>query len=234
MRKSVAGAGCKSSCTPCVTETAAPATNRPSAASSAHTYASRPWPSGCAASGGRRERRSATIRNTSLPVSAHERAASARIDAHPVRTAAIDFATATRRLAAKAMRTVVRLAEPAPPAARQSGPRNGSEFTATPPLVATSFRNVVPFEQGVPARRTLSQALIDGGGDLHGHDDLAQVHGRAAGGVPGARQGLGQRRAEADRARARPRLHGRGAGDGSSAGADPAGLLLRHAGADVG
>jgi hypothetical protein len=44
---------------------------------------------------------------------AQECAASASIDADPVTTAATDFATATRRLAAKAMRTVVRLAEPA-------------------------------------------------------------------------------------------------------------------------
>src|SRR5678815_2522712 len=72
--------------------------------------------------------------NTSFPVSAQEWAASASSDADPVTTAATDFATATRRLAAKATRTVVRLAEPAPPAARQSGPRNGSEFTAAPPL----------------------------------------------------------------------------------------------------
>src|SRR4029453_745048 len=79
-------------------------------------------------------------RNTSLPESAQECAASARIEADPVTTAAIDFATATRRLAAKAMRTVVRLPEPAPPAARQSGPRNGSEFTVAPPSVAASFR----------------------------------------------------------------------------------------------
>src|SRR6266540_6388594 len=73
-------------------------------------------------------------RSTWLPVSAQECAASASSDADPVTTAATDFATATRRLAAKATRTVVRLAEPAPRAARESGPRNGSDFTAAPPL----------------------------------------------------------------------------------------------------
>src|SRR4029078_9085167 len=73
-------------------------------------------------------------RKTSLPESAQECAASASSDAEPVTTAAAHLATGTRRLAARAMRTVVRLAEPAPPAARQSGPRNGSEFTAPPPL----------------------------------------------------------------------------------------------------
>ena len=62
-------------------------------------------------------------RNTSLPVSAQECAASASIDADPVTTAAADFATATRRLAAKATRIVVRLAEPAPRVARARGPR---------------------------------------------------------------------------------------------------------------
>jgi hypothetical protein len=46
-------------------------------------------------------------RNTSLPVSAHECVASASSDADPVATAATDFATATRRLAAKATRIVV-------------------------------------------------------------------------------------------------------------------------------
>jgi hypothetical protein len=55
-------------------------------------------------------------------------------DADPVTTAAPDFATATRRLAAKATRTVVRLAEPAPRAARESGPRNGFDLTSAPPL----------------------------------------------------------------------------------------------------
>jgi hypothetical protein len=72
-------------------------------------------------------------RNTSLPVSAQECAASASIDADPVTTAATDFATATRRVAAKATRIVVRLAEPAPRVARASEPRNGSEFTPAPP-----------------------------------------------------------------------------------------------------
>src|SRR5215203_1356440 len=71
-------------------------------------------------------------RNTSLPVSAQECAASASIDDDPVTTAATDFATATRRLAAKAMRTVVRLAESPPLAARESWPRNRSDFTAAP------------------------------------------------------------------------------------------------------
>src|SRR5580765_1132658 len=67
-------------------------------------------------------------RNTPLPVSAQECAASARSDADPVTTAATDFATATSKLAAKATRTVVRLADPAPRAALESCPRNGSDF----------------------------------------------------------------------------------------------------------
>src|SRR5256714_15465143 len=72
-------------------------------------------------------------RKISFPVSAQEWAASASIEADRVTTAAIDFGTATRRWAAKATRTVVRLAEPAPRAARDSGPRNGSELTPAPP-----------------------------------------------------------------------------------------------------
>ena len=40
--KSLAGSGLTSSWTPCVTDTAAPATNSPSAANSDQTYASRP------------------------------------------------------------------------------------------------------------------------------------------------------------------------------------------------
>ncbi len=113
--KCPAGSGCRSSVTPCVTEIAPPATNSPSAANSAHTYASRPWPDGWARSGGRRERRSAISRKISLPVSAHECAASATSDANPVSTAAADFATAISRLAVKATRTVVRLSDETDP-----------------------------------------------------------------------------------------------------------------------
>src|SRR6266542_1300284 len=76
-------------------------------------------------------------RSTWLPVSAQECAASASSDADPVTTAATDFATATRRLTAKAMRTVVRLAEPATRAECESGPRNGSDFTAAPRLAGS-------------------------------------------------------------------------------------------------
>jgi hypothetical protein len=53
----------------------------------------------------------ATSRNTSLPASAQECAASARIEADPVTAAAPVFAIATRRLAANAIRTVVTLAD---------------------------------------------------------------------------------------------------------------------------
>jgi hypothetical protein len=111
MTKCSAGSGWNSSWTPCVTETAPPATNSPSAANSAHTYASRPWPDGWARSGGRLDRRSAISRKISLPVSAHECAASATSDADPVSTAAPDFATAITRLAVKATRTVTRLSD---------------------------------------------------------------------------------------------------------------------------
>jgi hypothetical protein len=53
----------------------------------------------------------ATIRNDSLPVSAHECAASAAIDAEPVSAAAIDLATATRRFANSATTTVTTLSD---------------------------------------------------------------------------------------------------------------------------
>lgn len=49
-----------------------------------------------------------------MPVSAHECAASATIDADPVMAAATDLATAISRLAVKAMITVIRLSEPPP------------------------------------------------------------------------------------------------------------------------
>src|SRR6185312_11419234 len=94
-------------------DTAPPATKSPSAANSDHTYASRPCPSGCAWSGGRVDRRLATTRKISLPVSAQEWAVSAASDADPVITAAIDFATATRRLAPSAINTVSVLSESA-------------------------------------------------------------------------------------------------------------------------
>src|SRR6185369_14497209 len=113
--KSVAASGWMSSCTPWVIDTAEPATNNPSAANSDQTYASRPWPNGCAESGGRRDRRLAMTRNTSLPASAHECAASATIDADPVTTAAADFAIAMRMLAAKATSTVIALSESSGP-----------------------------------------------------------------------------------------------------------------------
>ena len=54
----------------------------------------------------------AIIRKISLPVSAQECAASATIEAEPVSAAAQLLATATRKLAPKAIRTVSVLSEP--------------------------------------------------------------------------------------------------------------------------
>jgi len=107
---------------PCVTEIAAPATNRPRAANSDQTYASRPWPNGCCGSAGRCERRLAMSRKTSLPASAQECAASASSEAEPVMTAAADLASAMSRLAANATTTVTKLPDPSgpPPAAPPS------------------------------------------------------------------------------------------------------------------
>src|SRR5664279_4390960 len=133
MRKSVAGSGEISSWTPCVMETAAPATNSPSAANNDQTYASRPNPRGCSGSGGRRDLLFAMIRKISLPVSAQECAASATRDAEPVIIAAKDLATAIRKLAPKATSTVNVLsvsvdeligtiASGAPPGRRRAGP----------------------------------------------------------------------------------------------------------------
>ena len=87
----------------------------------------------------RRTDGSAISRNTSLPVSAQECAASASIDADPVTSAATDFATAMRRFAPNAMRTVVRLPEPPPLAEPESLPRNGSDFAAGLPSVGGMF-----------------------------------------------------------------------------------------------
>ncbi len=131
--KWLAGSGWMSSWMPCVTDTAAPATNSPRAANSDHTYASRPWPTGCAASGGRRERRWAISRKISLPVSAHECAASATNDADPVTTAATDFATAISTLAPKATRTVVRLSDAAGSRSKGTDPNKSKGLRATPP-----------------------------------------------------------------------------------------------------
>src|SRR4029077_11056761 len=105
-------------------------------------------------------------RNISLPVSAQECAASARIDADPVTTAATDFATATRRLAAKATRTVVRLAEPAPRAARDSGPRDGSGLPGPPPFEVGIIPQASPAElraasAGSPTRCALFRVLYE-------------------------------------------------------------------------
>src|SRR6478672_13772039 len=58
---------------------------------------------------GRADLRSAKNRNTWLPVSAQECAASAAIEAEPERTAATDFAAATSTFATKAMMTVSRV-----------------------------------------------------------------------------------------------------------------------------
>ena len=112
MTKSLAGSGSKSSWMPWVIDTAAPATNSPSAANSDQTYASRPKPSGCRSSAGRLDRLLAIIRKISLPVSAQECAASATIEAEPVSAAAQLLATATRKLAPKAISTVSVLSEP--------------------------------------------------------------------------------------------------------------------------
>ena len=108
---------------PCVTDTAAPATNSPSAANSDHTYASRPWPSGCAgqAGGGTAGWRSAgRSRCRRPPTNAPPRPP---VDADPVTTAATDFATATRTLAPKATSTVMTLSDPL----ASSAPGHGAE-----------------------------------------------------------------------------------------------------------
>src|ERR1700731_5134584 len=91
---------------PCHTDTDAPVTNRPTAANSAHTYASRPCPSGWRASAGRLLRVLAISKNTSFPVSAQEWAASASIDADPDTTAAPVLAAGTTALVASATGTV--------------------------------------------------------------------------------------------------------------------------------
>lgn len=94
---------------PLLIDSADPTANRPKAAMRAQTNAARPYPSGWPSSAGFAERRSAMRRNTSLPVSAHECAASATIEAEPVSAAATDLATAMRALAARAMMTVNRV-----------------------------------------------------------------------------------------------------------------------------
>jgi hypothetical protein len=66
---------------------------------------------GYLASGGRRERRLAVMRKISLPLSAHECAASASIEADPVSAAATDLATATSTFIRNATSTVVVLAD---------------------------------------------------------------------------------------------------------------------------
>lgn len=94
---------------PWVIETTDPATKRPKPANIAHTYAVRPKPSGCSGVGGRTERRSASSRKISLPVSLQECAASATMDAEPERPATMVLAIAMRMSATKAKITVMRL-----------------------------------------------------------------------------------------------------------------------------
>ena len=63
-----------------------------------------------------------------MPVSAHEWADSATIEADPVTIAATDFAIATPKLAPNAMTTVRTLSPPAASPARR-GPRSGRLVT---------------------------------------------------------------------------------------------------------
>src|SRR6476620_12333680 len=91
---------------PCQIETTAPAENRPKAATSDHTYVARPYPRGWSSSRGFCPFFSAMSRNTSLPVSAQECAASAIIDAEPVRQPDPVLAAANSPLAIRAMMTV--------------------------------------------------------------------------------------------------------------------------------
>src|ERR1700757_3026879 len=99
------------SLTPCQTDADAPTTKRPTAASSAHTYASRPCPSGWRVSAGRLLLRSAISKNTPLPVSAHEWRASATIEADPESAPATDLAAAIAAFVLSAISTVRVLCE---------------------------------------------------------------------------------------------------------------------------
>ena len=85
-----------------------------------------------AASGGRRDRRLATNRKTSLPESAHEWADSATSDADPVTAAATDFATAISTFAPKATSTVVRLSDAPGSRSRGTDPNKSKGLRATP------------------------------------------------------------------------------------------------------
>ena len=82
--------------------------------------------------GGRRDRKVATARRTSLPASAQECAASARIDADLVTAAATDFATATSTLAPSATNTVVTLSDPPVPREPGTDPNSSPGLPANP------------------------------------------------------------------------------------------------------
>src|ERR1700748_3705687 len=129
---------------PWVPAPAAPATNSPSAANSDHTYASRPWPNGCAASAGRRDHRLAMSRKISLPESAHECAASATSDADPVTAAAADFATAISTLAPKATSTVLRLSDAPGSRSRGTDPNNSKGLRPAPATADGAGGSVPP------------------------------------------------------------------------------------------
>src|SRR5438270_6197708 len=85
----------------------------PTAASSDQTYRSLPCPNGCCLSAGRRERRNAVSRSTSVTESPTECAAADSSAADPVNRPANALSTAMPTLAASASRTVAALS-PAP------------------------------------------------------------------------------------------------------------------------
>src|SRR5690348_16884391 len=102
----------------------------PTAASSDQTYRSLPCPNGCALSAGRRDRRSAVSRSTSVTESPTECAASDSSAADPVTRPAIALSTAMPTFAASARSTVTELSDGAGPADGSDPDGVGSDTAA--------------------------------------------------------------------------------------------------------
>ena len=137
MPKSLAGSGWASSETPCVMDTPAPDREQPDRSEQRPHVDLAAVTERVRSSAGFAARRCAMSRNTSLPVSAHECAASASIDADPVITAAAVLAIAMSMLATNATMTVSTLSSCWPGArpSRTTPPSTGGPLDARPRCV---------------------------------------------------------------------------------------------------
>src|SRR6185369_16006718 len=93
---------------PSYIDTPAPSAKISSATTKLQKYSSRPYPNGCAMSGGRAARRCPCSSSTSFPQSTSECTASLSMEALPLTVAATPFVTATSTFPMSAAYTAVR------------------------------------------------------------------------------------------------------------------------------